>query len=138
MKNLVKPLNAYFWLLIVFSFISPKTSYANTNSWIPSDTPRVQVDTISKKVINIYLTKGLEARKLVYVLRRQIVLDSQIIAKQDTIIENYKIINTELTESLKKRDQEIVKLIKREQRAVFWRKAWQSVSIALLGYTLVK
>lgn len=85
----------------------------------------VKTDTISKKVINIYLTKGLEARKLVFVLRKQNVLDSQMLAAKDTIITRYVILNKDLDSKLKKEEDKLAKAIQREQTEYFWKRVFQ-------------
>lgn len=58
-------------------------------------------DTISRKVVNIYLAKGLQARKEVLVLRKIIKLDSQRFAIKDTIIVTLYEENKVLRESSK-------------------------------------
>lgn len=124
MKNLLKLLNVSFWLLIALSILSPKNLLGNTNNLIlSSDTTKT--DTISKKVINIYLTKGLEARKTVPVLRKQILLDSQVIILKDTIISNCLKVNRDLDSNLKKKEKEVDDLIKKEQTEYFWKRVFQ-------------
>lgn len=98
----------------------------------------VKTDTISKKVINIYLTKGLEARKLVFVLRRQNVLDSQMLVIKDTIITKYEILNKNLDSELKKQENELVKAIKREQTEYFWKRIFQGATIFLAALFVAK
>jgi len=124
MKNLLKQLNVSFWLLIALSILLPKNLSGSTNNLILSS-DSVKTDTISKKVINIYLTKGLEARKLVFVLRRQNVLDSQMLAAKDTIITRYVILNKDLDSRLKKQEDELAKAIQREQTEYFWKRVFQ-------------
>lgn len=124
MKNLLKLLNVSFWLLTLLSILSPKNLLGNTNNLIlSSDTTKT--DTISKKVINIYLTKGLEARKTVPVLRKQILLDSQVIILKDTIISNCLKVNRDLDSNLKKKEKEVDDLIKKEQTEYFWKRVFQ-------------
>ena len=140
MKNLQKLLNAFCWLPIVLSILLPKNLSANTDSLILSDTSKsqVKVDTISKKVINIYLTKGLEARKLVFVLKRQITLDSQIINLKDTVISKYEIINKDLDSRLKKQENELVIAIKKAEREYFWKRVFQGTTLMFAALFLVK
>ena len=113
---------------------------ANTDSLILSDTskPKVKVDTISKKVINIYLTKGLEARKLVFVLKRQITLDSQIINLKDTVISKYEIINKDLDSRLKKQENELVIAVKKAEREYFWKRVFQGTTLFFAALFLAK
>ena len=131
MKNLLKLLNVSFWLLIALSILSPKNLLGNTNNLIlSSDTTKT--DTISKKVINIYLTKGLEARKTVPVLRKQILLDSQVIILKDTIISNCLKVNRDLDSNLKKKEKEVDDLIKKEQTEYFWKRVFQELSYEVI------
>lgn len=137
MKNLLKPLNVSFWLLIVLSILSPKNLLGNTNNLIlSSDTTKT--DTISKKVINIYLTKGLEARKTVPVLRKQILLDSQVIILKDTIISNCLKVNRDLDSNLKKKEKEVDDLIKKEQTEYFWKRVFQVSTLFFATLFLAK
>lgn len=137
MKNLLKQLNVSFWLLIALSILLPKNLSGSTNNLILSS-DSVKTDTISKKVINIYLTKGLEARKLVFVLRRQNVLDSQIIAAKDTIITRYVILNKDLDSRLKKQEDELAKVIKREQTEYFWKRVFQGATLFFAALFVAK
>jgi len=137
MKNLLKQLNVFFWLLIALSILLPKNLSGSTNNLILSS-DSVKTDTISKKVINIYLTKGLEARKLVFVLRRQNVLDSQMLVIKDTIITKYEILNKNLDSELKKQENELVKAIKREQTEYFWKRIFQGATIFLAALFVAK
>lgn len=98
----------------------------------------VKTDTISKKVINIYLTKGLEARKLVFVLRRQNVLDSQMLVMKDTIITRYEILNKDLDSRLKKQENELAKAIQREQTEYFWKRVFQGATIFFAALFVAK
>ena len=137
MKNLLKLLNVSFWLLIVLSILSPKNLSGNTNNLIlSSDTTKT--DTISKKVINIYLTKGLEARKTVPVLRKQILLDSQVIILKDTIISNCLKVNRDLDSNLKKKEKEVDDLIKKEQTEYFWKRVFQVSTLFFATLFLAK
>lgn len=137
MKNLLKPLSVSFWLLIVLSILSPKNLLGNTNNLIlSSDTTKT--DTISKKVINIYLTKGLEARKTVPVLRKQILLDSQVIILKDTIISNCLKVNRDLDSNLKKKEKEVDDLIKKEQTEYFWKRVFQVSTLFFATLFLAK
>lgn len=137
MKNLLKQLNVSFWLLIALSILLPKNLSGSTNNLILSS-DSVKTDTISKKVINIYLTKGLEARKLVFVLRRQNVLDSQIIAAKDTIITRYVILNKDLSSNLKKQEDELAKAIQREQTEYFWKRVFQGATLFFAALFVAK
>lgn len=137
MKNLLKQLNVFFWLLTVASILLPKNLLGNTNNLILSS-DSVKTDTISKKVINIYLTKGLEARRLVFVLRRQNVLDSQIIAAKDTIITRYVILNKDLDSRLKKQEDELAKAIQREQTEYFWKRVFQGATLFFAALFVAK
>lgn len=137
MKNLLKQLNVSFWLLIALSILLPKNLSGSTNNLILSS-DSVKTDTISKKVINIYLTKGLEARKLVFVLRRQNVLDSQIIAAKDTIITRYVILNKDLDSRLKKQEDELAKAIQREQTEYFWKRVFQGATLFFAALFVAK
>ena len=137
MKNLLKLLNVSFWLLIALSILSPKNLLGNTNNLIlSSDTTKT--DTISKKVINIYLTKGLEARKTVPVLRKQILLDSQVIILKDTIISNCLKVNRDLDSNLKKKEKEVDDLIKKEQTEYFWKRVFQVSTLFFATLFLAK
>lgn len=102
------------------------------------DSTHSKTDTISQKVINIYLAKGIEARKLVLVLRKQIFLDSVVIATQDTIIVKYQIVNQILTESLKNKDKEIIKLIQKHKREVWIRRFFEVTTLTLLALHISK
>lgn len=137
MKNLLKQLNVSFWLLILASFLLPKNLSGNTNNLILSS-DSVKTDTISKKVINIYLTKGLEARKLVFVLRRQNILDSQMLAAKDTIITRYVILNKDLDSRLKKQEDELAKAIQREQTEYFWKRVFQGATLFFAALFVAK
>ena len=137
MKNLLKQLNVSFWLLIALSILLPKNLSGSTNNLILSS-DSVKTDTISKKVINIYLTKGLEARKLVFVLRRQNVLDSQMLAAKDTIITRYVILNKDLDSRLKKQEDELAKAIQREQTEYFWKRVFQGTTLFFAALFLAK
>lgn len=137
MKNLLKQLNVSFWLLIALSILLPKNLSGSTNNLILSS-DSVKTDTISKKVINIYLTKGLEARKLVFVLRRQNVLDSQMLAAKDTIITRYVILNKDLDSRLKKQENELAKAIQREQTEYFWKRVFQVSTLFFAALFLAK
>jgi hypothetical protein len=109
----------------------------NTNNLIlSSDTTKT--DTISKKVINIYLTKGLEARKTVIVLRKQILLDSQVIILKDTIISNCLKVNRDLDSNLKKKEKEVDDLIKKEQTEYFWKRVFQVSTLFFATLFLAK
>ena len=109
----------------------------NTNNLIlSSDTTKT--DTISKKVINIYLTKGLEARKTVPVLRKQILLDSQVIILKDTIISNCLKVNRDLDSNLKKKEKEVQDLIKKEQTEYFWKRVFQVSTLFFATLFLAK
>ena len=108
MKNILKQLKGYFLLLTLLNILLPKNLSASTNNWIAqSPIDSTKVDTISKQVINIYLAKGLEARKLVLVLRERIQLDSQIISTKDTIITKYQLIDKEWATRLKGKEKEL-------------------------------
>lgn len=137
MKNLLKQLNVSFWLLIALSILLPKNLSGSTNNLILSS-DSVKTDTISKKVINIYLTKGLEARKLVSVLRRQNVLDSQMLAAKDTIITRYVILNKGLSSDLKKQEDELAKAIQREQTEYFWKRVFQVSTLFFAALFIAK
>ena len=137
MKNLLKQLNVFYLLPILASFLLPKNLSGSTNNLILSS-DSVKTDTISKKVINIYLTKGLEARKLVFVLRRQNVLDSQIIAAKDTIITRYVILNKDLDSRLKKQEDELAKAIQREQTEYFWKRVFQGATLFFAALFVAK
>lgn len=137
MKNLLKQLNVSFWLLIALSILLPKNLSGSTNNLILSS-DSVKTDTISKKVINIYLTKGLEARKLVFVLRRQNVLDSQMLAAKDTIITRYVILNKDLSSNLKKQEDELAKAIQREQTEYFWKRVFQGATLFFAALFIAK
>lgn len=137
MKNLLKQLNVSFWLLIALSILLPKNLSGSTNNLIPSS-DSVKTDTISKKVINIYLTKGLEARKLVFVLRRQNVLDSQMLAAKDTIITRYVILNKDLDSKLKKEEDKLAKAIQREQTEYFWKRVFQVSTLFFAALFIAK
>jgi hypothetical protein len=119
-------LSAYFWLLTLVNILSLTSLSAKTE-----DSTHSRVDTISQKVINTYLAKGIEARKLVYVLRKQIFLDSAIISTKDTIIVKYQIINQILTTNLKNKEQELVKIIKKYERERFFRRLLEVVSLGV-------
>jgi hypothetical protein len=103
---------------------------------LSSDTTKT--DTISKKVINIYLTKGLEARKTVPVLRKQILLDSQVIILKDTIISNCLKVNRDLDSNLKKKEKEVQDLIKKEQTEYFWKRVFQVSTLFFATLFLAK
>ena len=98
----------------------------------------VKTDTVSKKVINIYLTKGLEARKLVFVLRRQIVLDSQMLLMKDTIISRYEILNKDLDSRLKKEEDKLAKAIQKEQTEYFWKRVFQGATLFFAALFVTK
>lgn len=140
MKNLLKLLNVFYLLPILASILLPKNLYGTTDNLILSDTSKsqVKVDTISKKVINIYLTKGLEARKLVFVLRKQITLDSQVISLKDTVISKYVILNKDLDSRLKKKENELVVAVKEAQREYFWKRVFQTTTLFFAALFLAK
>lgn len=140
MKNLLKLLNVFYLLPIVASILLPKNLYGTTDNLILSDTSKsqVKVDTISKKVINIYLTKGLEARKLVFVLRKQITLDSQVISLKDTVISKYVILNKDLDSRLKQKENELVIAVKEAQREYFWKRVFQGTTLFFAALFLAK
>ncbi len=112
-------------LLTVFSSLLP------TNLLASIEDSTVSIDTVSRKEINIYLAKGLEARKIVIVLRKEIKLDSQIISSKDTIITQYKIINQKLSEALEIKESELALYIKKYQRQKFWKNTFGTLSAAL-------
>lgn len=137
MKNILKQLKGYFSLLTVVSILLPLSLSANTGNWIaqiPTDTTKV--DTISKQVINIYLAKGLEARKLVLVLRERIQLDSQIISTKDTVIKQYQLVDREWSKKYKQKEDELVKAVKRENTEYFWKRVFQVTTIFFAGLFL--
>ena len=125
----------FIW--IVLSILLPKNLSGNTNNLILSS-DSVKTDTVSKKVINIYLTKGLEARKLVFVLRRQIVLDSQMLLMKDTIISRYEILNKDLDSRLKKEKDKLAKAIQREQTEYFWKRVFQGATLFFAALFVAK
>lgn len=125
----------FIW--IALSILLPKNLSGNTNNLILSS-DSVKTDTISKKVINIYLTKGLEARKLVFVLRRQNILDSQMLAAKDTIITRYVILNKDLDSRLKKQEDELAKAIQREQTEYFWKRVFQGATLFFAALFVAK
>jgi hypothetical protein len=130
MKNILKQLKGYFLLLTVVSILLPLSLSANTGNWIaqiPTDTTKV--DTISKQVINIYLAKGLEARKLVLVLRERIQLDSQIISTKDTIIKQYQLVDREWSSKYKQKEKELSESVKRENTEYFWKRVFQVTTV---------
>ena len=131
----MKNIKMFIW--IALSILLPKNLLGSTNNLILSS-DSVKTDTISKKVINIYLTKGLEARKLVFVLRRQNVLDSQIIAAKDTIITRYVILNKDLSSNLKKQEDELAKAIQREQTEYFWKRVFQGATLFFAALFVAK
>ena len=137
MKSLLKQLNVFYLLPILASFLLPKNLSGSTNNLILSS-DSVKTDTISKKVINIYLTKGLEARKLVFVLRRQNVLDSQMLAAKDTIITRYVILNKDLDSRLKKEEDKLAKAIQREQTEYFWKRVFQGATLFFAALFVAK
>jgi hypothetical protein len=137
MKNILKQLKGYFLLLTVVSILLPLSLSANTGNWIaqiPTDTTKV--DTISKQVINIYLAKGLEARKLVLVLRERIQLDSQIISTKDTIIKQYQLVDREWASKYKQKEEELKKSVERENKEYFWKRVFQVTTIFFAGLFL--
>ena len=137
MKNILKQLKEYFSLLTVVSILLPLSLSANTGSWIaqtPTDTTKV--DTISKQVINIYLAKGLEARKLVLVLRERIQLDSQIISTKDTVIKQYQLVDREWAKKHKQKEDELLKAVERENTEYFWKRVFQVTTIFFAGLFL--
>jgi hypothetical protein len=137
MKNILKQLKGYFLLLTVVSTLLPLSLSANTGNWIvqlPTDTTKV--DTISKQVINIYLAKGLEARKLVLVLRERIQLDSQIISTKDTVIKQYQLVDREWASKYKIKEDEVLKVIERENKEYFWKRVFQVTTIFFAGLFL--
>ena len=137
MKNILKQLKGYFLLLTVVSTLLPLSLSANTGNWIvqlPTDTTKV--DTISKQVINIYLAKGLEARKLVLVLRERIQLDSQIIFTKDTVIKQYQLVDREWASKYKIKEDEVLKAIERENKEYFWKRVFQVTTIFFAGLFL--
>lgn len=144
MKNILKPLKGYFLLLTVASILLPKSLSGNTKPWIQLSNDTItadtikQVDTLSKKTINIYLAKGLEARKLVFVLRERISLDSQIIAAKDTTIVKYQILDKEWADKFKGKEKELADAIKREQIEVFWKKVFQGTTLVFFTLFLAK
>ena len=140
MKNLLKLLNVFCWLLIVSNVLLPKNLLGNTptSTLFDSSKSQVKVDTICKKVINIYLTKGLEARKLVFVLKRQITLDSQIINLKDTVISKYEIINKDLDSRLKKQENELVIAVKKAETEYFWKRVFQGTTLFFAALFLAK
>ncbi len=125
----------FIW--IVLSILLPKNLSGNTNNLILSS-DSVKTDTVSKKVINIYLTKGLEARKLVFVLRRQIVLDSQMLLMKDTIISRYEILNKDLDSRLKKEEDKLAKAIQKEQTEYFWKRVFQGATLFFAALFVAK
>ncbi len=125
----------FIW--IALSILLPKNLSGSTNNLILSS-DSVKTDTISKKVINIYLTKGLEARKLVFVLRRQIVLDSQMLLMKDTIISRYEILNKDLDSRLKKEKDKLAKAIQREQTEYFWKRVFQGATLFFAALFVTK
>ncbi len=125
----------FIW--IVLSILLPKNLSGNTNNLILSS-DSVKTDTVSKKVINIYLTKGLEARKLVFVLRRQIVLDSQMLLMKDTIISRYEILNKDLDSRLKKEEDKLAKAIQKEQTEYFWKRVFQGATLFFAALFVTK
>jgi hypothetical protein len=131
----MKNIKMFIW--IALSILLPKNLSGSTNNLILSS-DSVKTDTISKKVINIYLTKGLEARKLVFVLRRQNVLDSQMLAAKDTIITRYVILNKDLDSRLKKQENELAKAIQREQTEYFWKRVFQVSTLFFAALFLAK
>jgi hypothetical protein len=104
---------------------------------LSSDTTK-QVDTISKKTINLYLAKGLEARKLVFVLRERISLDSQIIASKDTVITRYEILNKEWATLFKNKEKELATVIKQKQTETIWKKIFQGTTLVFFTLFVVK
>ncbi len=134
MKNTLKQLRGYFLLLTLLNILLPLSLSANTGNWIvqvPTDTTKV--DTISKQVINIYLAKGLEARKLVLVLRERIYLDSQIISTKDTVIKQYQLVDREWAKKHKQKEDELLKAIERENTEYFWKRVFQMTTIFFAG-----
>ena len=131
----MKNIKMFIW--IALSILLPKNLSGSTNNLILSS-DSVKTDTISKKVINIYLTKGLEARKLVFVLRRQNVLDSQMLAAKDTIITRYVILNKDLSSNLKKQEDELAKAIQREQTEYFWKRVFQGAILFFAALFVAK
>lgn len=131
----MKNIKMFIW--IALSILLPKNLSGSTNNLILSS-DSVKTDTISKKVINIYLTKGLEARKLVFVLRRQNVLDSQMLAAKDTIITRYVILNKDLSSNLKKQEDELAKAIQREQTEYFWKRVFQGATLFFAALFVAK
>lgn len=130
MKNILKQLKGYFLPPILASILLPLNLSASTNNWIAqSPIDSTKVDTISKQVINIYLAKGLEARKLVLVLRERIQLDSQIISTKDTIITKYQLIDKEWATRLKGKEKELVETLEREKKEYFWKRVFQATTI---------
>jgi hypothetical protein len=131
----MKNIKMFIW--IVLSILLPKNLSGNTNNLILSS-DSVKTDTVSKKVINIYLTKGLEARKLVFVLRRQIVLDSQMLLMKDTIISRYEILNKDLDSRLKKEEDKLAKAIQKEQTEYFWKRVFQGATLFFAALFVTK
>jgi hypothetical protein len=131
----MKNIKMFIW--IVLSILLPKNLSGNTNNLILSS-DSVKTDTVSKKVINIYLTKGLEARKLVFVLRRQIVLDSQMLLMKDTIISRYEILNKDLDSRLKKEEDKLAKAIQKEQTEYFWKRVFQGATLFFAALFVAK
>jgi hypothetical protein len=131
----MKNIKMFIW--IALSILLPKNLSGSTNNLILSS-DSVKTDTISKKVINIYLTKGLEARKLVFVLRRQIVLDSQMLLMKDTIISRYEILNKDLDSRLKKEKDKLAKAIQREQTEYFWKRVFQGATLFFAALFVTK
>ena len=134
----MKNIKIFIW--IVASILLPKNLLGNTPTSILFDSSKsqVKVDTICKKVINIYLTKGLEARKLVFVLRKQIKLDSQIISLKDTVISKYVILNKDLDSRLKKKENELVVAVKEAQREYFWKRVFQGTTLFFAALFIAK
>jgi hypothetical protein len=123
-------LKEYSLLLTLLSILLPKNLSGNTENWIIKPvTDTSKVDTISKQVINIYLAKGLEARKLVLVLRERIQLDSQIISTKDTIITKYQLVDREWATKFKDKEKELVDIIKKEHREYFWKRVFQVTTV---------
>jgi hypothetical protein len=131
----MKNIKMFIW--IALSILLPKNLSGNTNNLILSS-DSVKTDTVSKKVINIYLTKGLEARKLVFVLRRQIVLDSQMLLMKDTIISRYEILNKDLDSRLKKEEDKLAKAIQKEQTEYFWKRVFQGATLFFAALFVAK
>lgn len=95
-----------------------------------------KTDTISHKEIVVYLAKGLEARQLVIVLRKELIKDSIIISYKDSIITEYLVYNQALRTYITLQQYQIQAFVKKYKRERFFRRA-EEVAIVILTVALI-